>query len=55
MANKIEKAMKIVERFRGRLESRQIKDKIMSQCDMSENSASTYYYLCLDRLPKKKR
>lgn len=48
--SKIEKAMGIVERFEGRIPSRAIKDKIMSQCDMSSESASTYYYKCREEL-----
>jgi hypothetical protein len=55
MASKLEKAMKIVQTWTGRQNSRTIKDKIMKQCNMTENGANNYYYQCLGKLPPKVR
>ena len=43
---KIARAQEIVDRFKGRLTSQQIKAKIASQCEMTIAGATTYYYLC---------
>lgn len=53
MKTKIEKAMGIYERF-SHMPSARVKEKIESQCDMTPESASSYYYVCKAKSTKKK-
>lgn len=54
MKSKIEKAMGIYERF-SHMASSKVKAKIAAQCDMTPDSASSYYYVCKARAKPKAR